>query len=945
MLSPRDLNLPEKFTEWRPSQLETAAKVAGSSKYGFLLDAPTGVGKCVREGTYVWTAGGVSPVEDCCSNEVISYKDYSFLLSASSPPVDLGVMPTVRAVTDCGYSLEGAKDHNVVVLREKGLQWCSLGGLRVGDYVPIYVGGCQGTATIPTSCPIPVYERVWGEPYQARVPTISVVPQDELGYFLGLWVAEGDYVTNRIDIANTCSEVLSFLDALGNKIGIPPTPIIKDGTIVGRSFNSVVLVEWLKGLGCKTGAKNKSVPSIIFSCPSSVIWAFLSGYFDGEGNAERSAQTITASSQLSVELPLLYLSVGTITITKERRVSYVSPITGEQSRAWTTTVCSVSHPLLRNMSLLEPKKKTDLQRLVSLHHNPNKGAIPYIGEVLKEEVSGGRIPRSEYKHAAMYWSGGQRKPRPLTPQMLRKYLDLAGSTNGYLRFFAEQPIFVDKIKLIQEGQGKLFEVEVSGAHTYISNGFISHNSLIAAAVQKLIGKNTVYLVSTKQLQDQLLYDFPYAKSLKGRANYPCLLYKNMFPDVTAELCTHSKDRECKLHNKCPYIIAKRAALSAPLAVLNVAYFLSEVNFVGSFTDREILVADEFDLIEDQLMSFVELSITQRQLKRLEIPPPKYKTKFESWVDWAKATYEDLTPELHKLEKLTDSTWGGVDIKALKRKTQLSRLVSKLKFFIKEVDKNWVWYPGEDKWSFKPVWINKYAAGVLWNHTAKVLGMSATILDPRQSSLNVGFTYGGRRSYDYVALPSPFPKENRPVYYEPCANVINRLMDIALPRLAKAVGRILEKHPNDRILVHTVSYKVRDYLMKSLPGKRLLTHSIVDRAAVLERFKKSADPLVLISPSMDRGIDLPDEECRVVIIAKCPYPDLSDPQVNKRVHASKDGNSWYAHRTISTIVQMAGRACRSETDYATTYILDEQFQRLYNEHRQIFPQWFKEAIVI
>ena len=97
--------------------------------------------------------------------------------------------------------------------------------------------------------------------------------------------------------------------------------------------------------------------------------------------------------------------------------------------------------------------------------------------------------------------------------------------------------------------------------------------------------------------------------------------------------------------------------------------------------------------------------------------------------------------------------------------------------------------------------------------------------------------------------------------------------------------------------------------------------------------------------MDRGVDLPEEECRVVVICKMPYPDLGDTQISRRVHASKDGDNWYAHKTISTIVQMAGRGVRSDKDFAVTYILDEQFRRVYDDHRVLFPAWFKEAVVM
>lgn len=469
-------------------------------------------------------------------------------------------------------------------------------------------------------------------------------------------------------------------------------------------------------------------------------------------------------------------------------------------------------------------------------------------------------------------------------------------------------------------------------------------SLIAAAIQKLTESRMRYLCTTKQLQDQLLADFPYAVTVKGRNNYPCLKFPRMFPEVTAEDCTHEKPHKCKHINGCPYHIAKSKALGADLAILNTSYFLHEANYVGGFSDNQILVLDEFDTIEDQLMNFIEVVITKRQIDRMDIPPPKYKTKFESWVEWARVAVKQLSEQILPLRLEMEGAWATTDFASMKRLRAMEKLHSKLKFFINEVDSTWVWYPGEDRWAFKPVWVAKYAENALWRYATKIVGMSATILSPRQVSINTGLWLRTHGVFDYLGLPSPFPKENRPVYYEPCANVVNRNMSVALPKLAKAITRIMDTHPNEKILVHTVSYKVRGFLLDHLPVGRTITHSTRDRNLVLDKFKKSAKPLVLLSPSMDRGVDLPEEECRVVVVAKCPYADISDPQVSRRVYGSKDGNAWYAHKTISRIVQMSGRAVRSMDDYAVTYILDEQYGKLSTEHREMFPKWFLEAVI-
>jgi len=469
----------------------------------------------------------------------------------------------------------------------------------------------------------------------------------------------------------------------------------------------------------------------------------------------------------------------------------------------------------------------------------------------------------------------------------------------------------------------------------------SGKSLIAATVQKLTEKKILYICTTKQLQDQLLHDFPYARTLKGRGNYVCLKYKNMYPRITAEECSNSETNPCEQIAACPYMVAKREALSAPLAVLNTSYFLTEANYVGTFSEQEMIVVDEADTLEDHLMSFVDVTITQKQLDSLQLEPPKFKTKFESWVQWANEAAGVLKPRLASIQRELEGSWATIDFDLMKEEKRLSRLLGKLLFFIKEVDKNWVWFPQESQWSFKPVWVAKYAENSFWKHSKKVLMMSATILDYMQVSRNIGLDV---MKVAYKALPSPFPKENRPVYLDYAASVTNKTMQEALPKLVVKIRKILEDHPDDHILVHCVSYKIRDYLAQFLDKKRIMTHSTFDRNTVLEAFKKSTQPKVLLSPSMDRGVDLPNDECRVVVIAKVPYGDLGDPQIAKRVHASRDGNQWYCHKTISKIIQMSGRAVRSKDDYAVTYILDEKFDQLYSENRAMFPKWFKEAII-
>ena len=109
-------------------------------------------------------------------------------------------------------------------------------------------------------------------------------------------------------------------------------------------------------------------------------------------------------------------------------------------------------------------------------------------------------------------------------------------------------------------------------------------------------------------------------------------------------------------------------------------------------------------------------------------------------------------------------------------------------------------------------------------------------------------------------------------------------------------------------------------------------------AGLEEFKRASNGTVLVASSMDRGVDLPGDLCRVVVVMKIPFLNLGDKQISTRLYSGKkSGQLWYTVSAIRTLIQMCGRGIRSAEDQCDIYILDAQFERLYRD-KYLFPQW-------
>lgn len=174
-------------------------------------------------------------------------------------------------------------------------------------------------------------------------------------------------------------------------------------------------------------------------------------------------------------------------------------------------------------------------------------------------------------------------------------------------------------------------------------------------------------------------------------------------------------------------------------------------------------------------------------------------------------------------------------------------------------------------------------------------------------------------------------------------------DVSQPLIGQAVLKIASLHPDAKILVHTVSYAlnktIESYLDNSEHYLRTITyHSAGEKQRAIDRYLYTPSA-ILLAPSLDRGIDLPGDDCRVIVVCKVPFPSLGDKQISQRLY-SKGGQNWYAVRTIRSLVQMTGRGMRSHDDFCESYILDSNFvSMILRKNKHLLPSWWKDALVM
>ena len=117
-------------------------------------------------------------------------------------------------------------------------------------------------------------------------------------------------------------------------------------------------------------------------------------------------------------------------------------------------------------------------------------------------------------------------------------------------------------------------------------------SLICAMTAKYSAPIINYVCSDKQLQNQLLNDFPEAVVLKGRNNYVCDLFPHLNADSCAGKCEEYKEGDIA----CNYYDQKDRMLAADFRILNTHYLLYEMNYAGQLKGQQLVILDEADTL-------------------------------------------------------------------------------------------------------------------------------------------------------------------------------------------------------------------------------------------------------------------------------------------------------------------------------------------------------------
>lgn len=494
---------------------------------------------------------------------------------------------------------------------------------------------------------------------------------------------------------------------------------------------------------------------------------------------------------------------------------------------------------------------------------------------------------------------------------------------------------------------------------------------LALLTARLSGARTCILTATKGLQTQYLRDASPigGVEVKGQNNFKCTLVPTLNADEgpchDGIPCAYSRS------GGCPYREQLKKALEAQIVITNYAYYLAQTRYSSGLGEFGLAVLDEahqsFSALENHLtvyldrmstesigLSFPSLPTsdifttkTRRTTKKTPIineeasetenvtdtiTPPDLWAQWQSWsscgVPVAQERATELEAEVRELRESNSPVPGALSRSYRTAKSTLAKLQS-----LSSGTGDWVIQRTHHGMVFTPRWVADKGSA-LFQSVPKIMLMSAIL--SHKTADSIGVPAGDDRAW--LEVGSYFPPQNTPIWHVPTARINYHSDDYATTIWQSRIDQIIQRRLDRKGIIFTVSYdRARLLLSRSRFKDIMLTHSTGDVTLVVDRFKKAAPPMVLVSPTVTTGWDFPgDGKPQYIIVGKVPYPDTKDLVLQARHEDDKD---WSSYLAMETLIQECGRMTRGVDDKTEVLLVDDNFKWFIYQYRNFAPKWF------
>jgi len=458
--------------------------IHGQGNFGSVDNDPAAAQRyCVSGDSLITTEKGLQRADKISDKENINIKILSRdkRINNASKWFDSGEHETIKITTNKGYNLTGTKNHPILILTADNYGkpvfcWKLLEQVQEGDiaildrlndefwpendvelekYYPIIKNGHQHIRILPNKL------------------------NRDLATILGLLISEGSISLEKLKFCNSDETLVKIFEEKWKKI-FPDSKIHKfekkPSSYGKKDYFRIechcrYTLEFLRNIGLgAVKSDKKTIPNLLFMSPKEVLCSFLSAYFEGDGSISYSSKSIelsccSKSKELINQLQTLLLRLGIESFNRYDNWKFIDKLIIRNKR-------NISR-FYKEIGFLCKKKNAKLEFVVINYQKDysNTDYIPFISDFVRN------LSHNEFimKHNFDRYSNMQQNHKRVCQILLKKTgMDYSSIFEYFLTY---QYLFDPIVKIENAGIQKVYSIKVdSNCHSFISNGFISHNT-------------------------------------------------------------------------------------------------------------------------------------------------------------------------------------------------------------------------------------------------------------------------------------------------------------------------------------------------------------------------------------------------------------------------------------------------------------------------------------